>query len=302
MTSRRALLQAMALAPLASTCSSGPATATRNFTPSGLPLRRVRVSADRVIRTIAGSRPFRPSGFRLEAESFNDKTVIHNYGHGGGGITLSWGTSHLAMELAQRSSHRRCAVLGAGAVGLASARLLQDRGWNVTIYAKALSPNTTSNIAGGQWSPTSVYDEDKVTPQFEAQFESAMRHAYRYFQNLAGPRYGVRWISNYSMATEPPDPDNFNDRYADMYPQLQDLTPNQHPFAARYVRHYNTMLIEPAVYLPAMMEDFYTAGGEIVIREFRGQDDALSLTEPVLINCTGLGWRNFFPDDELMPI
>lgn len=302
MTSRRALLKAMALAPLVSACSSRANVSARNFTPSGLPLHRVQVSADRVIRSIAGSRPFRPSGFRLEAENFGDKTVIHNYGHGGGGITLSWGTSHLAMELAQQSSHRRCAVLGAGAVGLASARLLQDRGWDVTIYTRDLPPNTTSNIAGGQWSPTSVYDEDKLTPQFEAQFESAMRHAYRYFQNLAGPRYGVRWISNYSIAQVPVDPDNFNDRYADMYPQLIDMTPDQHPFDAPYVRHFDSMLIEPAIYLPAMLEDFYTAGGNIVIREFHGHADALSLSEPVLINCTGLGSRNIFPDTELMPI
>lgn len=302
MTSRRTLLHAMAMAPLITACSAGAMGSRRNFTPSGLPLRRVQVSHDRVIRTIAGSRPFRPPGFRLEAESFGDKTVIHNYGHGGGGITLSWGTSHLAMELAQQSGHRRCAVLGAGAVGLSSARLLQDRGWDVTIYTRDLPPNTTSNIAGGQWSPTSVYDEDRLTPQFEAQFEAAMRHAYRYFQNLVGPRYGVRWISNYSIESQPPDPDNFNDRYADMYPQLIDMTPNQHPFAADYVRHYDTMLIEPATYLPAMMQDFYAAGGSIVIREFRGQEDALSLSEPVLINCTGLGSRNIFADDELMPI
>ena len=302
MTSRRSLIQGLALAPLVSACRTVPSNSARNFTPSGLPLRRVIVSPDRVIRTIAGSRPFRPSGFRLEAESFGDKTVIHNYGHGGGGITLSGGTSYLAMELAQQSSHRRCAVLGAGAVGLAAARLLQDRGWDVTIYTRDLPPNTTSNIAGGQWSPTSVYDDDKVTPQFKAQFEAAMRHAYRYFQNLAGPRYGVRWISNYSIASEPPEANSFTDRYSQMYPELRDLSATEHPFAADHVLHYNTMLIEPAIYLPAMMQDFYAAGGEIVIREFKGQDDALSLSESVLINCTGLGSRKLFPDDELMPI
>ena len=62
------------------------------------------------------------------------------------------------------------------------------------------------------------------------------------------------------------------------------------------------MLIEPAIYLPAIMQDYYAAGGEIVIRLFKGQDDALSLSKPVLINCTGLGSRNIFPDDELIPI
>ncbi len=303
MPSRRALLQTVATLPLLARCSTLPAAGTgANYTPSGLPLRRVNVSDARVIRTIAGLRPFRPSGFVVKAESRGDKLVVHNYGHGGGGITLSWGTSHLAMELALQTHHKRCAVLGCGAVGLATARLMQDRGWDVTIYAKDLPPNTTSNVAGGQWSPTSVYDDDSLTPTFKAQFEAAMRHAYRYYQNLVGPRYGVRWISNYTIQPEAPDGQAFTDEYVAMYPQHRDLTPGEHPFAARYVRHYSTMLIEPAVYLPAMMEDFYTAGGSIQVREFHHENELQTLPEPVIFNCTGLGARALFADRELIPI
>lgn len=302
MTSRRSLIQAIAMLPLAGSCAIPVVSNARNYTPSGLPLRRVRVSDQRIIRTIAGLRPFRPAGFVVKAESLGDKVVVHNYGHGGGGITLSWGTSHLAMELALQTPHTRCAILGCGAVGLASARLMQDHGWDVTIYARDLPPNTTSNIAGGQWSPTSVYDEEYLTPAFEAQFESAMRHAYRYFQNLVGPKYGVRWISNYTISNSPPSGETFTDKYADMYPQLMNLSPGEHPFDAQHVRHYNTMLIEPAVYLPAMMQDYYGAGGDIVIREFMDTSDVLSLEEPVIINCTGLGSRTLFNDNELIPI
>ena len=177
MTSRRSVLQAATILPFLSGCTNPLRGNNRNYSPSGLPLRRVKVSDERVIRTIAGLRPFRRSGFVVKAERMNNTIVIHNYGHGGGGITLSWGTAHLAMELALQTQHRRCAVLGAGAVGLATARLMQDRGWEVTIYSKDLTPNTTSNVAGGQWSPTSVYDEGYITPAFEAQFEVAMRHA-----------------------------------------------------------------------------------------------------------------------------
>ena len=288
--------------PLVSSCIAPARGTSRNYTPSGLPLRRVQVSDPRVIRTIAGLRPFRSAGFVVKTENFDDKIVVHNYGHGGGGITLSWGTSHLAMEMALQTGRKRCAVLGCGAVGLASARLMQDRGWDVTIYARDLPPNTTSNIAGGQWSPTSVYDDEFVTPAFEAQFESAMRHAYRYFQNLVGPKYGVRWVSNYTIQTARPTEQTFTEKYADMYPQLMDLTTEQHPFAAEYVAHYSTMLIEPAIYLPAMMQDFYAAGGQIKIRDFADRDDVLTLAEPVLINCTGLGSRTLFEDRQLIPI
>ena len=85
-------------------------------------LMPVRVSPEREIRTVVGLRPYRPSGFNVSAERLGDTLVVHNYGHGGGGITLSWGTSELAVEEAWDRGEKRFAVLGCGAVGLASAR------------------------------------------------------------------------------------------------------------------------------------------------------------------------------------
>ena len=52
-----------------------------------------------MIRTVAGLRPYRAAGFVVRAEALGDKRLVHNYGHGGAGITLSWGTSKLATEL-----------------------------------------------------------------------------------------------------------------------------------------------------------------------------------------------------------
>lgn len=39
----------------------------------------------------AGQRPSRKGGIRLELEIGPKAKVIHNYGHGGSGVTLSWG-------------------------------------------------------------------------------------------------------------------------------------------------------------------------------------------------------------------
>ena len=100
---------------------------------------------------------------------------------------------------------KRFAVLGSGAVGLATARLLQKRGYDVTIYARDLPPDTTSNIAGAQWSPAEVSDPDRRTPEFIHQQERAARLSHRYFQDLVGDYYGVRWIENYACADEPPE-------------------------------------------------------------------------------------------------
>ena len=56
-------------------------------------LHPVEVSYDRVIRTTVGLRPHRESGYRVGTERLDHKTVVHNYGHGGAGWSLSWGTA-----------------------------------------------------------------------------------------------------------------------------------------------------------------------------------------------------------------
>jgi len=262
---------------------------------------RVHVAPGRVIRAITGLRPFRPSGFVVRAERADDRTIVHNYGHGGGGITLSWGSSTLAVDLATAVGQRSVAVIGCGVMGLTTARLLQDRGFEATIYAKELPPDTTSNIAGGQWSPFTVFDEESATPPFRQQFERAARLSNRYFQNLVGETYGVRWIENYILRDSPP-PQQQPSPIRDLFFAAEVLPRDRHPFAASYVSRFTTMLIEPPVFLPAITRDFLLRGGKIHVREFREPRDLFRLEEKVVVNCAGLGARALFGDAELTPI
>ena len=265
---------------------------------------RPRIQADQVIRTVVGLRPYRPSGFVVRGERMGEKLVIHNYGHGGGGITLSWGSSALAVREAPAAANRRAAVVGAGIMGLTTARLLQDRGWTVTVYTKALPPHTTSNIAGGQWSPTSVFEESRATTAFQAQFKEAARLAHHAFQNLVGGGYGVRWIENYFLNSQHVLPrDNYYLReLPELFPSLAELTPDQHPFSSPFVYRFVTMLIEPSVFLRRTMSDIREAGGRFEVRDFRDRAEVLALDEPVIFNCTGLGAAALFGDTELTPV
>jgi len=52
-----------------------------------------------VIRTYAGARPYRHGSIRIERDPVA-RTVIHNYGHGGAGFTLCWGSASAAVDLA----------------------------------------------------------------------------------------------------------------------------------------------------------------------------------------------------------
>ena len=55
-------------------------------------------------------------------------------------------------------------------------------------------------------------------------------------------------------------------------------------------------------FLDALVRDFLLFGGHIVIRKFDAPRDLMSLSEPIVINCTGLGSRMLFGDEELIPL
>jgi D-amino-acid oxidase len=304
---RRALLKTLAgatVAGLAPACSGGRRNpnVTLAIPPHQRTLARVLVRPERVIREVAGLRPYRPSGFRVEADAVGSKLLIHNYGHGGGGVSLSWGSAYLAVLLALASPHRSAAVLGAGAVGLATARLLQDRGFEVTIYTRDLPPDTTSNLAGAQWAPVSLVAPDRVTPAFRERYVAASRFAYRYFQTLVGDRYGVRWLENYFLSRAAPQNEEWG--YATLFQELlrvETLPPGAHPFAVPFVRRVLTMHIDTSHYLRQVMEDFHVAGGRVVVRDFPDPASVTALAEPVVVNCTGLGAAALFGDRELVP-
>ena len=271
----------------------------------------VKVARERIIREVVGLRPYRPSGFVVDAQRFGSKLLVHNYGHGGGGVTLSWGTASLAVDMARdfliaRKQPRptRFAVLGCGVSGLSTARLLQRRFQNgpgtVTIYAKDLPPDTTSNIAGAWWSPTSVYET--ITPKFNEQFHQACRIANRAFQLLVGPEYGVRWIDTFELIRHEAALGRELPGGNDLYPQLEVHRDPENYFGFPFVKQYSSMLIEPSIYLSALLRDFYIAGGRVVVKEFRNRQEIARLREPVIFNCTGLGSRALFNDEELTPV
>ncbi|MDQ3144128.1 MAG: FAD-binding oxidoreductase [Pseudomonadota bacterium] len=292
---RRSILRYGALAGGGLLLPSCATTPKRPIVAGCLP--KVEVSASRVIRTVAGLRPYRASGFVVRADPLGDKLLVHNYGHGGAGITLSWGTSKLAVDLGLPARGGAVAVIGAGIMGLTTARLAQEAGRAVTIYAAQLPPDTTSNIAGGQWSPFGHYRDSAVTPAWRAQFAAALDYSWRRFQIMTGDEYGIRWLPTYDEGGG--SESGPLDRY---HPGLKHLSRAEHPFALDGIIRFDTMYAETGRLLRQLMRDFQAAGGRFAIRRFASPTELAALPEPLLFNCTGLGSRELFGDEELVPI
>ena len=63
--------------------------------------RVLNIDKPNILAQRVGLRPFRKSGVRLERDELPDgRAVIHNYGHGGSGFTLSWGCAREVIDLA----------------------------------------------------------------------------------------------------------------------------------------------------------------------------------------------------------
>jgi glycine/D-amino acid oxidase-like deaminating enzyme len=324
---RRSLLKAGGLAVAGfgvAGCRTAGSVAPASATPRRPPLHLtpVHVSFDRIIRTTVGLRPHRDSGFVLRAEKIGAKTVIHNYGHGGTGMSLSWGLGVAVADLARETGQQRIAVLGCGAPGVCSARQLQRRGYDVTIYAATVPPDTTSNMSLAGFTPTTaLIDNRRRTPEWDAQFLRAAEISYRELQLLVGRDYGVYWIDTYN-GTEDPErrpsigsgragggSENNYATDADLLPdylrpnRLRDVYgPGEHPFPTRYAVRSIALAIDPNKYMDAIVKDFVLFGGRLVVRRFDSANDLASVPESVIVNCTGLGSATLFGDTELVPI
>ena len=294
---RRRLIGSGALAAAGLVLPGCATMSARTAARSGC-LPPVNVSPDRVIRTVAGLRPYRAPGFRVAAEALGDKRLVHNYGHGGAGITLSWGSSRLATLLGLPGHDGPVAVIGAGAMGLTTARLVQEAGFPVTIYTKALTPDTTSNIAGGQIAPFGHYDNDRVTPEWRAQFAAALDYSWRRFQIMVGDDFGIRWLPTYEQvdANDGPSP-------LDPYmPGVRRIRRDEHPFPFEHAIRFETMYVEVGRFLRQLVRDVQLAGGAIHVRNFAAPAEIAALPERLVFNCTGLGSHDLFGDTELHPV
>jgi D-amino-acid oxidase len=292
-----------------------PATVPETRHRSLAPLPPIR-EANGVERITVCTRPFRAAGPRIEPERLGDKLVIHNYGHGGSGWSLSWGSAALVVALALPHS-REIAVVGAGALGLTAALALQRAGARVTLYARDFPPEVRSSRASGLWSPDSRFGLGRAVDAAGAgRWETLARTSWAAFaQELGDPVSGVEMHSRYVLSDLPPaeeiarrhreDPIGFvhlEHRLGDIYPAHENLGPGQHPFATLWARRIPTLRFNISAHAQHLLTRFQEGGGTLQRAEFHQFGDFARLAQPVIVHCTGYGARQLLADDSLIPV
>ncbi len=317
---RRGLLQASLLgAGALAGCSTAPRGSSVD---AGPPLVPLRARTDRIFDIAVCLRPFRPAGPRVDTERLGDTLVVHNYGHGGSGWSLSWGSSTRAVRLAMQASPGEVAVIGCGILGLTSAILAQRAGARVTIYAREQLPLTTSARATGEWTPDSrVALADAAGPGFAAVWEEMARTAFKTHRNYLGlPGTPVEWIDQYSVTDDPPQtgPDSapnavpsatpavdfasYSKRIGDLTPKWRRVPADVSPFKGAVVARTEMMIFNISDYGHTLLNDFFIAGGQYRHADFQAPSQIAALGKKVVINCTGYGARALWKDETLTPV
>lgn len=319
-----AALAALAASPLPVRATDPPRPADTAGAPAfaaPAPLAPMQARPDRIIDITVCTRPFRAAGPRIEAQRIGRQTIVHNYGHGGSGWSLSWGSAQLAVDLALATREKQLAVIGCGAIGLTTARVAQRAGLRVRIYCRELPPEVRSSKATGVWSPDSrICDLDHASLAFRERWEAMARHSHRMYQRLLGlPGDPVEWREGYVLSdipfdqplpegalpethAEPDYPDLERELLADIHPRSVPLRRDQHPFPVPFARRYTQMVFNLPAYSKLLMDEFMRDGGEVVHRDFASPRQFASLKERTLVNATGYGARALLGDDSVIPV
>ncbi|MEY4966776.1 MAG: hypothetical protein RL274_2359, partial [Pseudomonadota bacterium] len=286
-----------------------------NKIPPGL--APVRANKNQLFDITACLRPFRAAGPRLDTEMLGDTLVVHNYGHGGSGWSLSWGSGTVVLEKALARGDRNIAVIGCGALGLTTAVMALRMGCGVTLYAKDLLPQTRSVRATGSWTPDSrIALRDPAGPAFGELWERMARISWKSFRSYLGVAgKPVEFADRYALSDTSFEANralheaqntlgfaSYGSSIADLTPGGQMMPPGATPFPTKYVRRSENLQFNLASYGHTLLGEFYAMGGKMEVREFHAPSEFTQLKQKVVINCTGYGARTLWKDESIVPV
>jgi len=314
-----------ACAPAKSLSAASPAPSAGR-SPRLIPLR---VGLDQLIDVKCCIRPLRAAGPNLGTEQLGDTLVIHNYGHGGSGWSLSWGSAEIAVGKAMSVLPSEVAVIGCGIVGLTSAVVAQRAGLKVTIYARELIQRTRSFRASGSFTPDSrVALAVPAGPAFGDLWERMARLSWKSFRTYLGlPGNPVEFVDSWALSDKPierrkwpADPaitdsfantglpmqnsefGHYNERIKDIVPQPVEVTGAENPFGLPFAQRQSAMHFNFASYGHTLLSEFFERGGRFVNRDFHSPAELAGLPEKVVIHATGYAARDLWGDHTIIPV
>ncbi len=181
-------------------------------------------------------------------------------------------------------------IIGGGVMGLTTAQVLLDAGYEVDVFTHQAVTETTSSKAAAIWLPYLAKPVEAVNRWSQ--------QAFHVFQDLAKtPAAGISMVNLKVLV---------KDRevwWRDSIPEggIEVLAPETLPPAFPLGYQLRVPLIETQIYLPYLSNRVTTGGGSIIFQEIT-DPGRLTAQYDYVVNCSGLGSRLLFNDETMYPV
>ncbi len=188
---------------------------------------------------------------------------------------------------------KKIAIIGAGISGLSCAYLLSEKDYNITVFAKAFSPNITSNRAAAFWFPYHIRNDKRGIEW--------CKKSYAFYEKLsADSSTGISMKTLIKVLRE---------NVIEEKPVWMDFIPGgacniipKDQLQPGIAKAYNILvpLIETQIFLP-YLQNLLEEKSVLFIEKTINHFNELPLFD-IIINCTGLGSRNLCNDETVVPV
>lgn len=189
---------------------------------------------------------------------------------------------------------KNIAIIGAGISGMSTAYLLKDKGYSITIFAKAFSPNITSNRAAAFWFPYHIRNDKRGI--------NWCRTSYEFYTKMAkdaGTGISMQQlikILRKGVADEEPI-------WVDFMPQGSYRIMDKEELDDEIEIGYDIQvpLIETQIFLPYLENKLKARGVNFFQQEIQSFNELTNSFDTV-INCSALGARKLCNDNAVIPV
>lgn len=186
--------------------------------------------------------------------------------------------------------NRRIAVVGMGVIGLTCAIRLRESFRRVDLYSAEDFSKTNSQSAGAYWWPHAIYPRDRV--------REWARDTYLHYERWRDREgTGIHFENHVRLCIDPDD----NSFVRELIGSWEEVDGAAYGVNCHEAFRIEVPVIDVPVYLKRLRETIAECGVEVRIQKI-GRPEDLSADYPLVINCTGVGAREFVTDDQVFPI
>ncbi|HVX25680.1 MAG TPA: FAD-dependent oxidoreductase [Parafilimonas sp.] len=189
---------------------------------------------------------------------------------------------------------KKIAIIGSGISGLSCAYLLCEKDYDITVFAKAFSPNITSNRAAAFWFPYHIRNDKRGI--------SWAQKSYSFYEKLSADastgismKQLIKVLRENEIEEEP--------IWVDFIPNGACKKVPEKDLAADVAEAYDVTvpLIETQIFLP-YLKNYVTAKNVKFVERAINSFDELKNDFDFIINCSALGSQKLCNDDSIIPV